>query len=131
LSNAGTVTIGSGTALASGSYTQRGGTTTLAGGALSSTVNNQGGTPAGNGTVTGNVTSGGTVAPGTSTAPGKITINGSYTQTSAGALAEKIAVRNVPGTDYDQLVVTARRRHLLASTPAVSLPFFGKLFAAP
>src|SRR6185437_7608558 len=107
--NTGNVTIGSGSTFTADDYIQNGGTTQLAGGTLgvgNGSVSIEGGTLTGNGTVMSDVSNSGTVAPGSSTTPGKLAIDGSYTQTAGGALDEKIAGRNIPGTDYDQLVVS-------------------------
>jgi hypothetical protein len=105
VTNSGTVLAQSGSLEFAGSgFTQTGGSTVLAGGALrGGTVSFAGGVLTGTGTIGGNVShSGATVAPGAS--PGVITVSNNYTQTSGGTLAVEIA-GSTPGAQYDQLKV--------------------------
>jgi hypothetical protein len=98
---------------------QTAGLTSLNGGNLSVAQSFQllGGVLAGNNSVIGSVTNnGGVVSPGLS--PGKLTINGSYTQTTNGILQIELA-GTVPGTTFDQLVVTGAAK--LAGTLVVTL----------
>jgi hypothetical protein len=123
-SNAGSVTIGSGsTFTASGDYTQTGGATTLNGGTLaaSSLVDIQAGTLAGTGTINANVQNAGLLMIGDSTTVGILTINGNYTQTSAGTLAVKVGGFATAGTDFDQLVLSAGHVATLDGTLQVTL----------
>jgi hypothetical protein len=109
LSNAGHVTVGTGSTLSttSGNYTQSAGLTTLAGGTLDAAgiVDIRGGMLAGTGTAATNVTSAGLVAPGAG--PGRITIEGAYAQSAAGSLNIEIG-GTTPATQFDQLVVTSQ-----------------------
>src|SRR5207244_3499219 len=47
----------------------------------------------------------GAVSPGTGTTPGQLAVTGNYSQMLSTRLDLKVAGRNTPGTDYDQLVV--------------------------
>jgi RTX calcium-binding nonapeptide repeat (4 copies) len=110
LSNAGNVTIGSGSTLstAAGNYTQTAGSTVLA--ATTSVLDPagiadiQGGSLSGLGTVLGNVQNAGQAAPGLS--PGIILVTGDYNQAAAGALNIEIGGTNAVTPEFDQLVVS-------------------------
>ena len=105
VSNAGALTIGTGSSFPVAGYTQTGGSTTLQGGSLgATTLSIQGGTLSGSGTVNGNLTNAAQVSPGSSS-PGVLTINGNYTQTAAGALSLKVGGATA-GTQFDQLNIT-------------------------
>ena len=103
--NAGSVQALAGTLHYTGGYTQTAGSTTLNGGALSSTttLDVQGGSFAGIGTTTANVTSGGQTAPGLS--PGILNVTGNYTQSATGSLSVEIGGLTA-GTQYDRLAMT-------------------------
>ena len=103
--NSGSVLAQSGTLAFTGTYTQSAGATSLAGGAISSTLPLaiQGGRLDGAGNITGSVISGGLATPGMS--PGIISIAGNYTQTSAGAYRVEIGGAT-PGTQLDQINLT-------------------------
>jgi hypothetical protein len=123
-SNAGSVTIGSGsTFTAGGNYTQTGGTTTLNGGTLAanSLVAIQGGILSGTGTINADVQNAGLVTIGDSTAVGILTINGNFIQTPAGTLAVKVGGFSIPGTDFDQLVLTPGHQATIDGTLQVTL----------
>jgi len=111
VSNAGKVTIGSGstfTAGGAGVYTQTAGTTTDGGTlAASGGVTLSGGSLFGAGAVTGNLQSSGIVTPGASaTKAGILTDTGTYTQNAAGSLDIGIAGATA-GTKYDVLTATS------------------------
>src|SRR5207244_1167373 len=106
-SNAGTVTIGTGSIFttSAGNYTQTGGTTSV-NGALdpAAIVDIQGGILSGSGgTVISNTTNAGQVNPGSSA--GILTITGNYTQTAAGTLNIELG-GTTPGTQFDRLAVS-------------------------
>jgi hypothetical protein len=103
--NSGSVQSLIGTLSFTAAYVQTAGSTTLNGGALTSTaaMDIQGGILQGFGTVTGPVTNGGQVAPGLS--PAILNETGNYAQTSAGSLAIEIGGLT-PGTQHDRLAVT-------------------------
>ena len=109
--NSGTVTLKSGTMqFGDPGYTQTGGSTTLNGGALTSTtsaiLNLQGGKLTGKGTITASVQNAALIDPGTTTpGEGLLTIVGNYTQTSAGTLRADIK-GTTAGVTYDQLSVS-------------------------
>lgn len=117
LTNSGTVESAAGTLAFMGSYTQTGGVTRLAGGALgsSATVTLQGGTLAGVGTLSGSVINAATLAPGQS--PGALGITGGYTQPVAGRYAVELGGTQ-PGVGFDRTTVggTASLRGTLAIT---------------
>ncbi len=117
--NNGNLNVQNGTLIATGMFTQPGGTTTVSLGAdltAAAGVAIQGGTLTGLGTVTGNVTNAGMisgwltivgnvinnglVSPGGGGGLGVLTVGGAYTQTAAGTLAAKVA-----GGDSDHLQV--------------------------
>jgi len=75
-----------------------------------------GSTASGDGTIDGNVTNNGLVAPGAS--PGALNIEGDYAQSAAGTLHIELA-GVVPGTQYDQLLITGDA--MLDGTLEVSL----------
>lgn len=107
LSNAGSVTIGSGSTLTvsgGANFTQTAGTTTV-NGTLATTglVDIQGGSLLGAGAVTSNTQNGGTVGPGTSA--GKLDITGTYTQTSSGTLSIELGGTTAE-TQHDRLTVS-------------------------
>jgi hypothetical protein len=104
-SNAGTVTVGPGSAFtATGNYTQTGGATVVNGTlAASPTVAVDGGSLSGSGTVNANLINAGQVTPGD--APAILTVNGTYTQTSSGVLVIQIG-GTTAGSGYSQLAVS-------------------------
>jgi hypothetical protein len=109
-SNAGTITIGSGSTFAPGgaasNYTQSGGATYLAAGTLGATgapINVNGGFLSGPGTVKGNLTNAGEVDVGS--APGLLTVSGTYTQTAAGVLGLKVG-GTTAGSQFDQVNIS-------------------------
>ncbi|MBI4331411.1 MAG: hypothetical protein HY673_09035, partial [Chloroflexi bacterium] len=104
-SNAGNVTVGSGSLFtANPTYTQTAGTTTVNGAfAASGGVNINGGTLSGSGTITGNVSNAGVASPGSS--PGILNITGNYTQTASGILNVEIGGLT-PGDQFDQINIT-------------------------
>jgi hypothetical protein len=96
VSNAGTVTIGTGSTLTAGgagTYTQTAGTTTDSGAvAASGGVTLSGGSLFGTGTISGNVQSSATVTPGaTAAGTGTLADTGTYTQNAGGTLDINIA----------------------------------------
>jgi hypothetical protein len=113
-SNAGKVTISSGSTFAVGgtdSYTQTAGTTTVSGTlAVSSpgVLNVSGGSVFGIGTVTGNIDlTGGLLSPGAaSKKAGELTISGAYTQSGSGAFDVDLG-GTTAGTQYDVLNITS------------------------
>lgn len=110
-SNAGTVNVGSSSALTVGpsgadTYTQSGGLTNVNGTLSAGLVLVNGGTLNGVGTVMAPViNNGGTVMPGDP--PGILTIDSNYTQGGLGAL-EILLGGATPGTGYSQLLVTGQ-----------------------
>ncbi|HYS05773.1 MAG TPA: hypothetical protein VEW47_11335 [Candidatus Dormibacteraeota bacterium] len=103
--NAGNVRGMSGTLSFSAGYTQNAGSTTVAGGVISSTtpLDIQGGSVGGSGTLAAAVTNAGRLAPGLS--PGAVTISGTYTQTAAASYDVEIG-GPASGTDYDIAAIT-------------------------
>ena len=117
--NAGTVTVGSGTSLSVGSYTQTAGSTVLSGGTISGgTLSINGGSLTGTGTINATVTNGGQVIPGGTGIAGTLTIDGSYTQSSTASLDIDIGGTTV-GSGYSQLGVSGTAA--LGGTVSVSL----------
>ena len=107
LSNAGKITVGTGSTLSlAGSYTQTAGTTTIDGTLTAPTgLTLQNGSLVGKGKLGGAMTSGASVTAGDSaTKPGKLTVIGSYTQNSTGTLNISIA-GSAAGT-YGQVAVS-------------------------
>jgi fibronectin-binding autotransporter adhesin len=106
LTNAGTVSIDTTSALAVGdSFIQTGGSTTLEGTLTAPTlVDVQGGTLIGTGTITGNLQNEASILIGSDTTAGTLTVTGDFSQSSTGNLTVKVGG---PGasTDFDQLVV--------------------------
>jgi YD repeat-containing protein len=107
LTNAGTITVGTGGTLAAPDVTQTAGSTTLLGGTLNATgpggrITIQAGSLSGPGTIQGNLANAGQVDLGA--APGVLAVTGSFTQTAAGSLALKIG-GTTPGSQYDQIQV--------------------------
>ncbi|MFA7345471.1 MAG: PEP-CTERM sorting domain-containing protein, partial [Terrimicrobiaceae bacterium] len=102
--NSGTVEVDSGTVNFQGSYTQSNGKLVLKnGGAVTGTLNIQGGALEGTGTVNGSVTLAGTLSPGFS--PGSMVINGNLNlQPSAITLLEIAGTLN-QGVDYNYVCV--------------------------
>ncbi len=105
--NAGVVTVGAGATLATTSFAQTDGSTTLKGGTLgaapTSIVALSGGTLSGPGTIDASLTNAGALDLGS--APGILSIEGTYTQTAAGTLTLKIG-GIAAGTQFDQVSVT-------------------------
>ena len=102
--NAGVMTIAGGSTFAvGGTYTQTTGTTTLDGTLAARTADIQGGLLQGSGTVNGDLTNAARLRR--RRVAGHFTINGGYTQTAAGSLDVEVG-GPVPGTQFDQLVVT-------------------------
>jgi RHS repeat-associated protein len=121
--NAGTLTIGSGSTFTSGGtgvYRQTGGNTFLKDGTLGASpteqVDIQAGTLSGSGTIDANLTNAAEVDLGPS--PGTLAIQGNYTQTTGGTLALKVGGAS-PGSGYDQVNVSGTAS--LAGTLSVSL----------
>jgi fibronectin-binding autotransporter adhesin len=82
-----------------------GGSLNLSNGTVTATTVDNEGTITGTGTLDANVTGSGIITPGFS--PGILTINGNYDPLASGSLAIELAGNGgVPGTDFDQLVVT-------------------------
>jgi hypothetical protein len=112
-SNAGSVTVGSGsTFTVTGTYTQTAGSTTLGGGTLTAssgagtqTVNLQGGNLSGSGIINAHLVNAGQVSPGGTGAAGLLTVNGNYTQAASGTLNLEIGGLTA-GTQYDRLSVS-------------------------
>jgi outer membrane autotransporter protein len=116
----------------SGSFTQSGGTHTVAtllevggsgtywlqsGSVTAPTFQvDAGGLLKGSGTIQGNVTNSGTVSPGNS--PGTLNVSGDYTQTSSGTLRIEVA----SPTNYDQLRVTSPPGHGTATLAGTVAP---------
>jgi hypothetical protein len=107
LSNAGLVTVGSGSRLQAAGYTQSAGGTrvdgTLDAAAYPATFN--AGTLAGAGLVKADVVNATRVEPGGSNAAGVLSVQGSYRQTAAGTLHVEIGGSQAGG-QYDQLAVS-------------------------
>ena len=80
------------------------GSNTIINGLVTGAVANLGAL-SGAGTVVGLVTNGGTFSPGNG-GPGIFNIDGQYIQTAGGTLAVNLTPSAVPGTGYDQLLVT-------------------------
>jgi RHS repeat-associated protein len=107
LTNAGTITVGTGSTLAAPDVTQTAGSTTLVGGTLNVTgpggkITIQAGSLSGPGAIQGNLANSGQVDLGV--APGVLAVTGSFTQTASGSLALKIG-GTTPGSQYDQIQV--------------------------
>jgi fibronectin-binding autotransporter adhesin len=147
-SNAGYVTIGSGsTFTVGGNYTQTGGTTTLNGGTLTvagnyvqtdgttklnggtlaggnpgTLVDIQGGILTGKGLISADVQNAAQMIIGDDTLMvGILTINGNFTQTAAGTLAAKVGGFTTAGVDFDRLALTAGHSATLDGTLQVTL----------
>jgi hypothetical protein len=110
LGNSGTILVASGAVLVNASihspatYEQSAGSTVVDGLFTSDTpIQIDGGTLSGKGIIQGDVMMGGTLSPGDS--PGRLTIQGNYTQLSTGTFFAELAGL-IPGTQYDQLVVS-------------------------
>ncbi len=107
--NAGTLTINSGSTFSAGGtgqYTQTGGTTILNAGTLGTTGNQikiQGGTLSGPGTVTGSLSNAGEVDLGSN--PGTLAVSGNYTQTSTGVLTIQVGGATA-GSLFDQVNIS-------------------------
>ena len=108
------VQIYNGTALSTGqvqsiysagasSFTQSGGTTTVAGSLAADPATIQGGVLTGTGTVFGSVVNSGIVFPGSGAGTGILSIDGNYAQTSAGFLQIELG-GTTAGTEYNQLL---------------------------
>jgi hypothetical protein len=107
LSNAGKITVGSGSGFSiGGRYTQTAGTATIDGTLTASTgLTLQKGSLMGKGTLVSAVTSGASVTAGdSSTKPGKLTVTGSYTQESTGTL--NISIGGSTAGTYGQVAVS-------------------------
>ena len=109
-SNAGNVTVGTGTTFSvAGAYTQTGGTTTVQeNGTLDPTgdANVNGGVLTGSGTVAANVINAGTINPGNP--GGTLNIAGDFSQSGSGTLNLEMAAAPsfVPQAGFDQLSIT-------------------------
>ncbi len=104
--NAGTVTIASGTSLGVNTYNQTAGSTVLNAGTINGgTLSINGGALTGTGTINASVTSGGQVIPGGNGVAGTLAITGNYTQTATGTVLIDIG-GTTAGTRYDQLGVS-------------------------